>query len=60
MKEWARLVTVFIVVILYNYYNKALFNINNDLSLLNVIITLVIAMIVYTGLEFFIRRKHKK
>ncbi len=60
MKEWARLLIVFVIIVLYNYFNKPLFNIEKDLSFLNVVITFVLSMLTYIGLEFFFKRKHKR
>jgi hypothetical protein len=59
MSEWIRVAIVLIIVALYTYFNKTLFNIRNDLSFLNVVITLILAMIIYAGLEFLVKRKRR-
>ena len=54
-----RITIVIIVVLIYNYFNQPLFNIDDDLSMTNVVVTLCIAMVVYTGLLFLAKRKKK-
>jgi hypothetical protein len=59
MSEWIQVAIVLIIVAHYTYFNKTLFNIRNDLSFLNVVITLSLAMIIYAGLEFLVKRKRR-
>ena len=60
MSGGKRIAIVFIVVVLYNYFNQPLFNVEEDLTLLNVAVTSVIAMIVYTVLVFLYKSKKKR
>ncbi len=58
MLEAIRITIVLVVVILYNLISKRIFH--QDTSVTTVIVSCLLAMIVYTLLVYLIKRKRKR
>ncbi|HEX6848221.1 MAG TPA: hypothetical protein VF144_14665 [Chitinophagaceae bacterium] len=58
MQERQRLITVLIVVVVYNIVDQFLFRSHRGLTISSVVISMVIAMVVYLALIFFFGKKH--
>ena len=58
MVEKQRLITVFIVVVVYNLIDQFLLRSHRGLTISSIVISMVIAMIVYLALIFFFGKKH--
>jgi len=58
MKEKERLITVLIVVVVYNVIDRLLIHRHQGLTDSAVIISIVLAIVVYLGLIYFFGKKH--
>ena len=58
MQEKQRLITVVIVVVLYNLVDQFFFRSHRGLTISSVIISMVLAMVVYLALIYFFGKKH--
>ena len=58
MQEKQRLITVLIVVIVYNLVDQFLFRSHRGLTISSVVISMVLGMVVYLGLIYFFGKKH--
>lgn len=58
MKERGRIIAVIIVVVLYNVVDQFLIRSQRGITLSSVVISMVIAFVVYLGLIYFFGKKH--
>ncbi len=58
MQERQRIITVIIVVVVYNLVDQFLFRSQRGITISSVVISIVIALVVYIALIFFFGKKH--
>jgi hypothetical protein len=58
MQERERIITVIIVVAVYNLVDQFLIRRHNGIDIWSVIISIVIALVLYLGLIYFFGKKH--
>ena len=58
MKEKQRILTVIIVVVAYNLIDQLLIRSQRGITISSVVITIVIAVVVYLALIYFFGKKH--
>lgn len=58
MKERQRIITVIIVVVFYNLMDQFLIRSHRGITISSVVISIVIAFVVYLGLIYFFGKKH--
>jgi len=58
MKEKQRIITVIIVVVVYNLVDQLLIRSHRGITISSVIISMVIALVVYLVLIYFFGKKH--
>jgi predicted permease len=58
MKEKQRIITVIIVVLVYNLIDQFLFRSQRGITISSVIISMVIAFVLYLVLIYFFGKKH--
>lgn len=58
MKERGRIITVIIVVVVYNIVDQLLIRSQRGITISSVIISIVIAFVVYLALIYFFGKKH--
>ena len=58
MKEKGRIITVIIVVVLYNVVDQFFIRNQRGITISSVVISMVIAAVVYLGLIYFFGKKH--
>ena len=58
MKERGRIIAVIIVVVVYNIVDQVFIRSQRGITISSVIISIVIAFVVYLGLIYFFGKKH--
>jgi hypothetical protein len=58
MQEKQRIITVLIVVVVYNLVDQFIFRKNNGIDIWSIIISIVIAIGLYLALIYFFGKKH--
>ncbi len=58
MQERQRIVTVLVVVLIYNLVDQLLIRSQKGITLSSVVISMIIAIILYLGLIYFFGKKH--